>query len=238
MWFCSRGGCVCLSACWDTTHPPQQPPPRSRHTPPGEQTPAYGQRPAGTHPTRMHSCLIEDLSVQIFDKMWKWFQLLVCLQIVRSLTGFSGVNDVTFILVWRDAIVRQQGEDALRLTRGNLKYKQVQGEDAQPYTKQQWLHKLTWWSSKSMRSILRSNIKVTKIVQNPFLTKFPRVFETDHIWSHNWPHWLITFSCQFPFFKTSCIVQLLVFLTHRKLHPVNIFSKLKLLLNVWQRTDA
>ena len=31
------GGGVCLSACWDTT------PPKSRHPPPGKQTPAYGQ---------------------------------------------------------------------------------------------------------------------------------------------------------------------------------------------------
>ena len=77
-------GGICLSACWDTT-PQEQTPPRSRRppgadtpleqtppraetppgtdtppeqTPPGKQTPAYGQRPAGTHPTRMHSCLI------------------------------------------------------------------------------------------------------------------------------------------------------------------------------------
>ena len=40
-----RGG-VCLSACWDTS-----PPPPSR-----KQTPAYGLRAAGTHPTGMHSC--------------------------------------------------------------------------------------------------------------------------------------------------------------------------------------
>ena len=26
-------------------------------TPPGQQTPEYGQRSAGTHPTGMHSCL-------------------------------------------------------------------------------------------------------------------------------------------------------------------------------------
>ena len=32
------------------THPEQTPPP-------GKQTPAYGQRAAGTHPTGMHSCL-------------------------------------------------------------------------------------------------------------------------------------------------------------------------------------
>ena len=33
----------------EQTHPPDQ-------TPPGKQTPAYGQRAAGTHPTGMHSC--------------------------------------------------------------------------------------------------------------------------------------------------------------------------------------
>ena len=82
-----RGEGVCLSACWDTTppgsdttppdqadphgpgkhphppgpgrHPPDQAdtPPRTRQTPPREQTPAYGLRAAGTHPTGMHSCL-------------------------------------------------------------------------------------------------------------------------------------------------------------------------------------
>ena len=78
--FCTQGG-VCLSVCWDA--PPEQtppweqtspqtrhyhphpPPPGSRHpkehtppvqTPPPtpDQTPAYGQRVAGTH--GMHSC--------------------------------------------------------------------------------------------------------------------------------------------------------------------------------------
>ena len=43
------GGGVCLSACWDTTPPPEQTPPRSRHTPsPRADTPApeadYGIR--------------------------------------------------------------------------------------------------------------------------------------------------------------------------------------------------
>ena len=46
-------------------HPPRPDPPRSRHpsplgsrhpNPPREQTTAYGQRAAGTHPTGMHSC--------------------------------------------------------------------------------------------------------------------------------------------------------------------------------------
>ena len=48
-------------------HPPRSrhfPPgadvPRNRHhhPPPGKQTPAYGLRVAGTHPTGMHSCLM------------------------------------------------------------------------------------------------------------------------------------------------------------------------------------
>ena len=42
-----------------TRHPPQPDPPSgSRHPPPGKQTPAYGLRAAGTHPTGMHSCFI------------------------------------------------------------------------------------------------------------------------------------------------------------------------------------
>ena len=45
-----------------TRHTPLGPgthPPGTRHTPPPEQqTPKYGQRLAGTHPTGMHSCLI------------------------------------------------------------------------------------------------------------------------------------------------------------------------------------
>ena len=42
------------------THPrgPGRHPPRTRETPPGKQTPAYGLRAAGTHPTGMHSCFI------------------------------------------------------------------------------------------------------------------------------------------------------------------------------------
>ena len=40
-----------------TRHTPPQSTPPSEHTPPGKQTPAYGQRAAGTHPTGMHSCL-------------------------------------------------------------------------------------------------------------------------------------------------------------------------------------
>ena len=57
----------------EQTLPPEADTPRSRHppptkadtlqsrhpreqTPPPKQTPAYGQRAAGTHPTGMHSC--------------------------------------------------------------------------------------------------------------------------------------------------------------------------------------
>ena len=51
-----HGGIYPLGA--DT--PPGADPPGSRHhqppNPPGKQTPAYGQRAAGTHPTGMHSC--------------------------------------------------------------------------------------------------------------------------------------------------------------------------------------
>ena len=36
--------------------PDQADPPGTRQTPPGKQTPAYGLRVAGTHPTGMHSC--------------------------------------------------------------------------------------------------------------------------------------------------------------------------------------
>ena len=38
---------------WEQTPPGSRPP---EQTPPGKQTPAYGQRAAGTHPTGMHSC--------------------------------------------------------------------------------------------------------------------------------------------------------------------------------------
>ena len=48
---------VCLSATppGPGTHPREQTPPRTRHTPPGKQTVAYGQQAASTHPTGMHS---------------------------------------------------------------------------------------------------------------------------------------------------------------------------------------
>ena len=72
------GGCLpqCMLGCqapppdWVDTpglgrHPPgnrqttpqtRQTPPRTRQTPPGKQTPVYGLRAAGIHPTGMHSC--------------------------------------------------------------------------------------------------------------------------------------------------------------------------------------
>ena len=47
-------------------HPPRDQadtcPGPGRHPPPGKQTPAYGLRAAGTHPTGMHSCLINVFS--------------------------------------------------------------------------------------------------------------------------------------------------------------------------------
>ena len=66
---------VCLSACWDIhppgadppeqTSPPSRPPREQTHTPPRKQTPAYGQRAVGTHPTGMHSCYITFDAYQI-----------------------------------------------------------------------------------------------------------------------------------------------------------------------------
>ena len=42
-------------------------PPRTIHPPPQKQTPAYGLRAAGTHPTGMHSCWCCDHSACAFD---------------------------------------------------------------------------------------------------------------------------------------------------------------------------
>ena len=69
----STGG-ICLSACWDTPPPlgPDTPP---RPDTPRKQTPAYGQRAAGTHPTGMHSCL--------------WFNLIFGLHIVSITRNFN-----------------------------------------------------------------------------------------------------------------------------------------------------
>ena len=58
LWFCPQGG---GSPGRENPPPPDQaepPPPRARQTTlPGKQTPEYGLRAAGTHPTGMHSCL-------------------------------------------------------------------------------------------------------------------------------------------------------------------------------------
>ena len=85
--FCSQGG-ICLSACWDTspqqtpprpdttprpdTPPGTRPPPSSRQPPgadplPGKQTPAYGLRAAGTHPTGMHSFFMLNLTIKFYN---------------------------------------------------------------------------------------------------------------------------------------------------------------------------
>ena len=48
---CPRGGGVCLTAYWDAIPPPDGEPPQMENPPPGKQTPAYGLRAAGTHPT-------------------------------------------------------------------------------------------------------------------------------------------------------------------------------------------
>ena len=49
-----KGVGVCLSACWDTTPPPQEQTPRSRHPPPKKQTPPKTppkkQNPPGAEP--------------------------------------------------------------------------------------------------------------------------------------------------------------------------------------------
>ena len=50
---------------WDQVHPS---PPGPGTPPPRLQTPEYGQRSAGTHPTGMHSCL--NLSWQLEIQSW------------------------------------------------------------------------------------------------------------------------------------------------------------------------
>ena len=47
LWFCPQGG-VCLSACWDTTHPWEQTPPRA--DPPGADTPRSRHPPGADTP--------------------------------------------------------------------------------------------------------------------------------------------------------------------------------------------
>ena len=67
---------VCLSTCWDTPPKPGRPPPPREQTPPGpgrhppgKQTPAYGLRAAGTHPTGMHSCFVEKIAFLFPEKV-------------------------------------------------------------------------------------------------------------------------------------------------------------------------
>ena len=57
-----------------TTHPPRsgRPPLDQADPPPGKQTPAYGLRAAGTHPTLMHSCLVISCFAHGF-RNWKSF---------------------------------------------------------------------------------------------------------------------------------------------------------------------
>ena len=58
------GACLRQTPPGQTSPPPgaDTPPrvrhthPRTKYTPPRKQTPTYGQRGAGTHPTGMHSC--------------------------------------------------------------------------------------------------------------------------------------------------------------------------------------
>ena len=47
---------------WEQTPPRSRHPPGSRHPPHRNQTAAYGQRAASTHPTGMHSCIIIRIS--------------------------------------------------------------------------------------------------------------------------------------------------------------------------------
>ena len=53
----SKGGDLPQYTPREQELPPDQAPPRSRHPPGAGTPPAYGQWAAGTHPTRMHSCL-------------------------------------------------------------------------------------------------------------------------------------------------------------------------------------
>ena len=62
-------------------------PPRTRQTPPGEQTPAYGLRAAGTHPTGMHSCLKNVCAMQLFH--FDIHQNLTPVRITHTVTTFT-----------------------------------------------------------------------------------------------------------------------------------------------------
>ena len=55
--------------------PPGAPPPPGTRPLPGKQTPAYGQRAAGTHPTGMHSCSLLSLeATETFSSKYWTFQ--------------------------------------------------------------------------------------------------------------------------------------------------------------------
>ena len=56
--------------------PPGADPPQTRHHPPGKQTPAYGLRAAGTHPTGMHSCFSKIKYARICAKQWNMGSLV------------------------------------------------------------------------------------------------------------------------------------------------------------------
>ena len=99
---------VCLSACWNTTpgsrHTPQRRPPETSpgaDTPPGsrhphqsrqspqQQTLAYGQWAASTHPTGMHSCLAYFLP----KISWQWKRLHWERERCASLASPRSVNN-------------------------------------------------------------------------------------------------------------------------------------------------
>ena len=83
---------VCLSACWDNPSPwtdtphgaeppqgqaPPSRPPGADTPPPPEQTTAYGQRAAGTHPTGMHSCSLISFAFAWRERVLRYFNILL-----------------------------------------------------------------------------------------------------------------------------------------------------------------
>ena len=63
--------CDSVNGGWGSAsvHSEAEPPGPDPHPTPGEQTPAYGLRAAGTHPTGMHSCLT---FVPSFPQHWHY----------------------------------------------------------------------------------------------------------------------------------------------------------------------
>ena len=60
--------CVCPQGGSASVHAGMPyPPPGPGRPPPGKQTQAYGLRAAGTHPTGMHSCLLDILNFDLAD---------------------------------------------------------------------------------------------------------------------------------------------------------------------------